>query len=99
MPVALQRRMIPLLLNYLYHGKNDSVEYKSALIGQILQHFSSRNGNSSLDLPLGFRLIREYGKLMFVRPALQKGIEGLKILPKGVWTSLGKRRSTLLDAC
>jgi tRNA(Ile)-lysidine synthetase-like protein len=86
MPVALQRRMIPLLLNYLYHEKNVSVEYKSGLIGQILQHFSTQKGNVSIDLPFGYRLLREYGKLKFVRSAPQPEIEGLKILPKGVWT-------------
>ena len=50
MPTALQRRMIPLLLDYLYDKKNVPVHYKSGLIEQLLHHLDSEDGNVSIDL-------------------------------------------------
>ena len=64
---ALQRRMITLLLKYLYDGEIMPVKYNSALINQLLHHLSSQNGNVSIHLPRGYRFIREYGMLTFVR--------------------------------
>ena len=42
MPTALQRRMIPLLLGYLYDEENAPEYYKSALVEQILHHLRSQ---------------------------------------------------------
>ncbi|AOV06296.1 tRNA lysidine(34) synthetase TilS [Sporosarcina ureilytica] len=62
MPTALQRRAIPLLLDYLYHKEYNALFYKSDLIRQLLEHLDSQEGNVSLDLPYGFLFIREYDK-------------------------------------
>ena len=84
MPNSLQRRIITLLLNYLYDKKNVPVEYKSGLIKQLLNHLTSQDGNVFIDLPLGYRFVREYGKLTFVNENALPGLEGRKTLPRGV---------------
>lgn len=66
-PTALQRRMIPLLLGYLYDEEKVAVSYKTALIGQLLHHLSSDEGNVSIDLPLGYRFVRAYDRLSFMK--------------------------------
>lgn len=65
MPTALQRRAIPLLLDYLYDKENRAIFYKSDLVYQLLKHLHSYEGNVSVDLPFGFRFIREYDKFSF----------------------------------
>ena len=86
---ALQRRMITLLLKYLYNGEIVPVKYNSALISQLLHHLSSQNGNVSIHLPRGYRFIREYGVLTFVRDTPTEEVELQKTLPKGIWTRWG----------
>ncbi|HJF31478.1 MAG TPA: tRNA lysidine(34) synthetase TilS [Sporosarcina psychrophila] len=86
---ALQRRMITLLLRYLYNGEIMPVKYNSALISQLLHHLSSQNGNVSVHLPRGYRFIREYDVLTFVRDTPTEEMDSQKVLPKGVWTRWG----------
>nr|WP_225942148.1 tRNA lysidine(34) synthetase TilS [Sporosarcina limicola] len=86
---ALQRRVITLLLSYLYDGEHVPVEYNSTLISQLLRHLSSQRGNVSVNLPRGYRFIREYGKLTFVRDTLLQETSICIVLPKGVWTRWG----------
>ncbi|NYF26430.1 tRNA lysidine(34) synthetase TilS [Sporosarcina sp. JAI121] len=86
---ALQRRMITLLLKYIYDGENVPVKYNSALINQLLYHLASQNGNVSIHLPRGYRFVREYDVLTFVRDTPNEEMTGQKILPKGTWTSWG----------
>ena len=85
MPTALQKRMIPLLLGYLYDKKNESVHYKSTLIEQMLHHLNSEDGNVSINMPLGYRFVREYDRLMFVQECNLSIPEPnvLKVVPKG----------------
>ena len=64
---ALQRRVITLVLKYLYDGESLPVEYNSALVGQLLIHADKASGNVSISLPRGYQFIREYAKLTFVR--------------------------------
>ncbi|MCZ2260586.1 tRNA lysidine(34) synthetase TilS [Sporosarcina sp. G11-34] len=83
MPTALQRRMIPLLLGYLYNNKNLPVEYKSGLIGQLLKHLGSQEGNVSIDLPFGYQFLREYGNITFVQKKTSPESNVQKTVPKG----------------
>ena len=85
MPTALQKRMIPLLLGYLYDKKNESVHYKSTLIEQMLHHLNSGDGNVSINMPLGYRFVREYDQLKFVQEYNPSILEPdvLKVVPKG----------------
>lgn len=85
MPTALQRRMIPLLLNYLYDKQNVSVAYKTGLIEQLLDHLDSQDGNVSIDLPFGYRFVREYDKLTFVRQKIASKAHVQKTLPKDTY--------------
>lgn len=88
MPTALQKRMIPLLLGYLYDEINETVIYKSTLIEQIMHHVKSKDGNVSINMPLGYQFIREYDKLTFRqgRNLPNPNSEELKVLPKGEQT-------------
>lgn len=87
---ALQRRLITLLLKYLYDGETILVEYNSALIETLFHQLFSTDGTVSIDLPLGYKFIREYGKMSFARSVHPQGNAKQLVLPKGEWTSWGK---------
>lgn len=84
MPNSLQRRVITLLLNYLYDNKNVLVEYKYGLIEQLQSQLTSQVGNISIDLPLGYKFIREYGHLSFIKGNTIPQPAVSKTVPKGV---------------
>src|SRR5690606_5372837 len=63
---ALQKRFIPLLLNYLYAGEMIPVEYSTALLNQLHHHLSASTGNVAIDLPKGYRFVREYAAVSIV---------------------------------
>lgn len=86
MPSALQRRMIPLLLGYLYDEENVPIYYKSKLIDQLLYHIQLGDGNVSLNLPSGYKFIRSYDELTFVSPQKQSVVVLRKRLCKGMQT-------------
>lgn len=86
MPTALQRRVITLLLGYLYVDENLFVGYKSSLIEQIMHHLYSSDGNVSIDLPLSYHFLREYDKLTFVKEREKLNLETQKLLLKDVQT-------------
>lgn len=85
MPTALQRRMIPLLLGYLYDKKNMPIHYKSTLIGQLLHHLNSEDGSVSINLPFGYRFLREYDRSTFIygQDLLNPNPDSMEIVPKG----------------
>ncbi len=89
MHLALQRRVITLILKYLYDGESIPVEYNSALISQLLLHIAAQNGNVSINLPRGYRFVREYSKLRFIRDPQLPEMAMRKMLPKGIWTRWG----------
>lgn len=62
-PLALQRRLILILLNYLYN--DTSTFQRHALCTSILNLFQTQNGNAMLNLPDSFRVSRQYGKVLF----------------------------------
>ena len=87
-PSALQRRVIPILLDYLYlSGRYPSGGRLESL---ILSQLMRTEGSGSVDLPDGFRLEREYGKAVF-RKAGQgsPGKFGETPLPSGSWITSG----------
>ena len=86
---ALQRRVITLVLKYLYDGESLPVEYNSTLVGQLLVHAEKASGNVSISLPRGYQFIREYAKLTFVRESERQEMVKRKRLPKQVWTDIG----------
>lgn len=81
--VALQRRLILILLNYLYNNTN--TVQSSILCTSILNLIKTQNGSAMLNLPQGYIVIREYGKLLFQKEqALKKQIA--KSIPLNEWT-------------
>lgn len=83
-PVALQRRLVPLLLDYLY--LSDPTPSGLRLESLILSQLSSTGGSGSVDLPSGYRLEREYGKAVFRKAAKEVPEKaGEMSLPKGSW--------------
>ena len=59
--VALQKRLILILLNYIY--KDTNTVQSSILCLSILNLIQSQNGSAMLNLPQGIIAKREYGKL------------------------------------
>lgn len=86
---ALQRRVITLVLRYIYDGESLPVPYNSTLINELLFHVSEQSGNVSISLPRGYQLLREYDQLTFVRDPKQSDEVLRKRLPKRVWTDIG----------
>lgn len=87
MDSALQRRAIPLLLNYLYDQKHPAF-YKSEMIEQLLLHLQRDEGNVSIDLPDNFQFIREYHLFLFRK---KHGAQLAKQnLPKGQFVNWGE---------
>ena len=74
-PLALQRRIILILLNYLY---NDTNTFQShTLCTSILKMFQTQNGSSMINLPKQFVVSRQYGIMFF-----EKEQEKTPIAPK-----------------
>lgn len=62
-PLALQRRLILILLSYLYNDSNTIQSY--ALCTTILTLFSTSDGSRALDLPENFIARRQYDDVVF----------------------------------
>ncbi|WP_332650599.1 tRNA lysidine(34) synthetase TilS [Lysinibacillus sp. 54212] len=62
-PLALQRRLILILLNYLYNDKN--LFQSQTLCTAILNFFKNQNGSAMMNLPEHFVVRREYGNMFF----------------------------------
>ena len=81
-PLALQRRLILILLNYLY---NDTTTFQShKLCTAILKLFQAQNGSSMMNLPKQFVVNRQYGK-MFFQKEQQKALIASKELVLNEW--------------
>lgn len=63
MAVPLQRRVIQLLLNYLYNSER--VDAASIHIDQILRFFNHAKPSGMLHLPAGLRVTRSYDRVAF----------------------------------
>ena len=81
--VALQRRVILILLNYLYNDAN--TVQSSILCTSILNLIKTQNGSAMLNLPQGYIVIREYGKLLFRKEQSLKAPIA-KTIPLNEWT-------------
>ncbi|MEK5078784.1 tRNA lysidine(34) synthetase TilS [Solibacillus sp. FSL W7-1436] len=62
-PLALQRRLILILLSYLYNDSNTIQSY--ALCMKILTLFSTSDGSRALDLPDNFIARQQYDEVVF----------------------------------
>jgi len=84
MPTALQRRMITLLLGYLYDKEDVPIYYKIGLVDQLFQQLHSTDGSTSIDLPQGYQFIREYDELKFIKLDKNLSVSTQKEMPRGL---------------
>ncbi|SDE77375.1 tRNA lysidine(34) synthetase TilS [Bhargavaea beijingensis] len=88
-PSALQRRLIPILLDYLY--LSDRHPSGARLESLILSQLTRTEGSGSVDLPDGCRLEREYGRAIFRKTGPdESGSAGETRLPAGRWVTAGE---------
>lgn len=71
-PIALQRRMIHLVLNYLYG--QIPVSLSSVHMNDILDILDRHKPSGELDFPEGLRVIRSYERLWFTYQKREAGI-------------------------
>ncbi len=93
-PLALQRRLILILLNYLYKDSNTIQSY--ALLTSILKLCDTTAGYAEIHLPEDFLAVRRYGKLMIQKNSSTEDYpssEKIIISAANGWTTLtnGKR--------
>lgn len=88
-PLALQRRLILILLNYLYKDSNTIQSY--ALLTSILKLCDTTAGYAEIHLPEDFLAVRRYGKLTIQKNEPLEGLaspEKQVILTANGWTTL-----------
>lgn len=85
-PVALQRRIILILLNYLYNNSN--ITQSCALTSSIMDLCKSIEGSATIHLPEQFIANRKYGEIVFEKQS--DSIETLSTLQVSInqWTLL-----------
>ncbi|MEG0260662.1 MAG: tRNA lysidine(34) synthetase TilS [Lysinibacillus sp.] len=69
-PLALQRRLILILLNYLYKDSNTIQSY--TLLTSLLKLCETTAGNAEIHLPEGYMAVRQYGKLIVQKSSSER---------------------------
>lgn len=101
-PVALQRRIILILLNYIYNSSKFNQSY--ALISSILSLCGTNHGSASLHLPEQFMAKRNYDEVKFVSktdhtqadlPHQNVLVEEWTQLPNGIRLYIGEASNAL----
>ncbi|WP_274308732.1 tRNA lysidine(34) synthetase TilS [Solibacillus daqui] len=88
-PLALQRRLILILLNYLYNESNTIQSY--ALCTAILALFDTSEGSRSVDLPENFIARRHYDEIVFEQKQRNSSLEKQQ-LTFNKWYTFGSIR-------
>lgn len=96
-PFPLQRRMIHLILNYLYGS--DRLRDFSVYIEQIIPFLQDDMGFAQMDLREGVKLLRSYDTYMFTQEPTVESVEYCLELsvPGTVSTPLGEMRADLYN--
>ena len=81
-PVALQRRVVLLLLSYLYEQK--PIRNSQALVALLRNAMDTDAGNKQYDLPQGFIAYRSYTMLYITKNSAQR-VQAEQILPMNEW--------------
>lgn len=84
-PSALQKRMVLLLLNYLYGS--EQVIVTRQLAEQVQEMMQSSAGTVFLHLPQHYRMIRQYDRVLFSRRDLQAAPEEFISRITGEWSA------------
>ncbi len=88
-PLALQRRLILILLSYLYNDSNTIQSY--TLCRTILMLFETSEGSRALDLPENFIARRQYETIVFEKKQQRAPIEKQQIT-LNEWFTVGMTR-------
>ncbi len=92
---ALQKRVILLLLNYIYPNK--SLWLSHSLIEQIHNQCLESDGSREIHLPKGRKVLRHYSTMLFSFESIESSISALTILVAGEWTSVNSLRIILCN--
>ncbi|MFJ8066749.1 tRNA lysidine(34) synthetase TilS [Psychrobacillus sp. NPDC096426] len=93
-PIALQRRVILLLLKYLYN--NSEILLNDHLIDSILAACIKDDGNIVIYLPQGYFLARHYNKVQFFS-GKQQPIVTRNVVEEDSWIHIGAGYSIYLS--
>ena len=88
---ALQRRLILILLNYLYKDSNTLQSY--AILTSLLKLCETTSGYAEIHLPEGFIAVRRYGKLTIQK---SESLES-EIYPETGFTLAANEKTTLTN--
>ncbi|WP_270182892.1 tRNA lysidine(34) synthetase TilS [Alkalihalobacillus sp. CinArs1] len=96
LPIPLQRRVIHLILNYLYKS---NAPFSSIHIEDLRSLLDSEHPSASLDLPLELRAVKSYDTCCFTFETFREVESYTKQLdsPGSVETPLGTITATLVD--
>ncbi|ALC87086.1 hypothetical protein AM499_15640 [Bacillus sp. FJAT-22090] len=86
-PIALQRRVVLLLLNYLYNESDTFLNDR--LIESILFACNEFEGNSVIHLPKSFFLVRHYNKVQFTSSIKEPALMGKMEIQEDCWFEVG----------
>ncbi|MGG0644376.1 tRNA lysidine(34) synthetase TilS [Sporosarcina gallistercoris] len=86
---ALQKRVVPLLLKYLYNGETIPAIYNADLLKQLIRQLSADTGSASISLPDRWLLQRDYGVSTFVRKE-EEPLDRVIQFPPNEWVQWGQ---------
>ena len=86
-PVALQRRLVLLLLNYLYN--NSYPLLNDRLIESILTICNEQEGNAIMHLPNAYFLVRHYEKIQFTTSHAEPVRSEQLVVLEDYWQDIG----------
>ena len=93
-PITLQRRVILLLLKYLY-GSSKTL-FNNRLIESILTACTKQDGNTVIHLPKDFFLIRHYSQVQFSSTSQQSLPIQSQLIDEDCWMTVGTGYSIYL---
>lgn len=93
-PVALQRRVILILLKYLYDSSNTLLNNR--LVESILTACNEQDGNTVIHLPKGFFLKRHYSQVQFSSYPIQSLPIQTQLIEEDCWSAVGAGYSIYL---
>lgn len=96
-PVALQKRIILILLSYLY--KNSNMIQSYAIWTSILKLCETTDGSAEIHLPEGFKAIRSYQQLVILKPADNGTSMTSGEIPLGQWKDVGEGVRLYIGKC
>lgn len=85
-PVTLQKRIILILLNYLYN--NPKITQSYTLCISIIKLCESKQGSATIHLPENFVANRQYGKVFFSKQSNSEKVKSIQQIYNNEWTEL-----------